>query len=180
MNGRATVPDDVFVRPLRVSRATSAYAVHSYHTKVPPEAIRPYVEHYTKSGGLVLDPFAGSGMTGLAAGLAGRQAILSDLSPAAVHIAGNYTAPCDPEAYRRGVDRLLRWAEPQIEPLSATVTGRRTRGWADRRHRRHPSEAIPSSSRPTPHVNSRLAIQPDITLAAPRSGMGSVAITTEA
>jgi 16S rRNA G966 N2-methylase RsmD len=109
--------DDVFVRPLRVSRATSAYAVHAYHTKVPPEAIRPYLEHYTNSGGLVLDPFAGSGMTGLAAGLAGRRAILSDLSPAAVHIAGNYTAPCDPDGYRRGVDRLLRWAEPQIEPL---------------------------------------------------------------
>jgi adenine-specific DNA methylase len=114
---RWALADDVFVRPLRVSRATSAYAVHAYHTKVPPEAIRPYIEHYTKSGGLVLDPFAGSGMTGLAAGLAGRQAILSDLSPAAVHIARNYTAPCDPEAYRRGVDRLLSWAEPQIEPL---------------------------------------------------------------
>lgn len=109
--------DDAFVRPLRVSRATSAYAVHAYHTKVPAEAIAPYLEHYTRPGDLVLDPFAGSGMTGLAAALAGRRATLSDLSPAAVHIAMNYTAPCDPGAFSSGVDRLLGWAEPQIRPL---------------------------------------------------------------
>ena len=29
----------------------------------------------------------------------GRNALLSDLSPAAVHIARNYTTPCDPSAF---------------------------------------------------------------------------------
>jgi len=109
--------EDTFVRPLRVSRATSSYAVHAYHTKVPAEAIAPYLEHYTRPGDLVLDPFAGSGMTGLAAALAGRRATLNDLSPAAVHIASNYTTPCDPQELALGVDRLLSWAEPQIQPL---------------------------------------------------------------
>jgi adenine-specific DNA methylase len=107
----------VFVRPVRVSRATSTYAVHAYHTKVPVEAITPYVLHYTQKGDTVLDPFSGSGMTGLAAALAGRKAILNDLSPAAVHIARNYTTPCDPSALEAAAARLLAWAEPQIRPL---------------------------------------------------------------
>lgn len=43
-----------------------------------------------------MDPFCGSGMTGVAAALTSRQAILNDLSPAATHLAWNHTHPCDP------------------------------------------------------------------------------------
>lgn len=114
------IPESAFVRPTRVSRATSTYNVHAYHTKVPPEAIEPYIERYTDRGGICLDPFAGSGMTGVAAALAGRRAILNDLSPAAVHIASNYTTPCDPDALASAAGRLLAWAEPQIDPMYVT------------------------------------------------------------
>ncbi len=77
-------------------RNSALYTAHSYHTKVPPEAIIPFIEHFTKPGDVVLDPFCGSGMTGVAAALASRQAILNDLSPAATHLAWNHTHPCDP------------------------------------------------------------------------------------
>jgi DNA modification methylase/transcriptional regulator with XRE-family HTH domain len=89
---------------LRVAggRGSPFYLAHSYHTKVPPEAITPFIEHYTKPGDVVLDPFCGSGMTGVAAALAGRKAILNDLSPAAAHLAWNHTRPCDPEALAAG------------------------------------------------------------------------------
>ena len=110
----------VFVRPIRVSRATATYGVHAYHTKVPAEAIVPYLEHYMRPGEVCLDPFAGSGMTGLAAALSGRRAILNDLSPAAVHIARNYTTACDPAALDASGQRLLDWAEPQIRPSYAS------------------------------------------------------------
>lgn len=70
------------------------YKAHTYHTKVPPKAICKYISHYTKPGDLILDPYCGSGMTGLAANLVdGRYAFLSDLSPAASHIAAGYTRP---------------------------------------------------------------------------------------
>lgn len=72
------------------------YRAHSYHTKVPPEGIARLIEHYTEPGDVVLDSFCGSGMTGVAARMTGRHAILSDLSPAAVHIAGGYAAKLDP------------------------------------------------------------------------------------
>lgn len=109
----------IFTRSVRASRATPIYGVHAYHTKVPPEVIVPYLEHYAPPGGVCLDPFAGSGMTGIAAALSGRRAILNDLSPAATHIAANYTTPCDAGAFTRSVQALLEWAEPQIAPLYA-------------------------------------------------------------
>ena len=84
------------------------YRLHPYHTKVPHKAIVRYIMHYTKPGDVVLDGFAGTGMTGVAAAVCGnpeadlkaeiekteknaewgaRKAILSDLSPIATYIA---------------------------------------------------------------------------------------------
>lgn len=94
-----------FVNHIEAGKNTSIYSAHSYHTKVPYQGIIPYLEHYTEPGDLVVDPFCGSGMTGVAAVLTGRDAALFDISPAAVHIARNYVTPCDShaleEAYRR-------------------------------------------------------------------------------
>jgi len=87
-------------------RNSALYVAHSYHTKVPPEAIAPFIEHYTKPGDVVLDPFCGSGMTGVAAAQTGRRSILNDLSPAATHLAWNHTRPCSPEALLKGFQQL--------------------------------------------------------------------------
>ena len=78
-----------FAQSVKAGKNSPIYNAHSYHTKVPPEGIVPYIEHYTGPGDLILDPFCGSGMTGVAALMTGRHAILNDLSPAAVHIARN-------------------------------------------------------------------------------------------
>src|SRR5262249_15717668 len=81
------VPETPLVRQMRGVKSTPIYLAHSYPTKVPPEAIVPYIEHYTAPGQVVLDPFAGSGMTGVAARLAGRHALLNDLGVGAAHLA---------------------------------------------------------------------------------------------
>ena len=44
------------------------YTAHTYHTKVPHPAIMRYILHYTQPGDIVFDGFAGTGMTGVAAG----------------------------------------------------------------------------------------------------------------
>lgn len=93
--------------PVVAGKTSALYRAHAYHTKVPPEGIRPHILHYTEPGDVVLDPFCGSGMTGLAAVLEGRHTILSDLSPAAVHIARNYCTPCDPAAFQQALGRVL-------------------------------------------------------------------------
>ena len=100
------------------------YRAHSYHTKVPVEGLVQLIEHYTDPGDVVLDPFCGSGQTGVAAVLTGRHAVLSDLSPAAVHIARGYTARVDPTAFKRAASELLEELEPLERDLYSAPEGR--------------------------------------------------------
>ena len=102
-------------------RNSAFYLAHSYHTKVPPEAIEPFIEHYTKPGDVVLDPFCGSGMTGVAAALSGRRAILNDLSPAAIHLAWNHTRPCEPQALADGFAAVEARVAKRLNALYRTT-----------------------------------------------------------
>lgn len=102
------------------SRNTALYNAHSYHTKVPPEAIRPFIEHFTRPGDVVLDPFCGSGMTGVAVAMAGRRAILNDLSTAAVHLAWNHTRPCDGDALAAAFQKVAETVQDDFARYYAT------------------------------------------------------------
>ena len=106
---------------LDVRKTSLVYRTHSYHTKMPPEAIRPFISAFTRPGEIVLDPFCGSGMTGVAAVMEGRRALLSDVSPAAVHIARNYTTPCDPEAFTDALAAVEETMKPTIAWLFRPV-----------------------------------------------------------
>jgi len=94
-------------RPTRGRKNTPAYNAHSYPTKVPAEAIEPYVAHHTRPGDLVLDPFCGSGMAGLAARRLGRHAVLNDLSYGAAHLSWNLCEPCDPADLQQAARGVL-------------------------------------------------------------------------
>ena len=113
-----------FAQPVKAKRSGTIYNAHSYHTKVPPEGIVPYIEHYTDPGDLVLDPFCGSGMTGVAALMTDRHVILNELSPAAVHIAYNYCTPVDVEALKREFERLKAAVKEEFDWLYGTICDR--------------------------------------------------------
>jgi 16S rRNA G966 N2-methylase RsmD len=123
------------------------YTAHSYHTKVPHKAIIRAILHYTEPGDLVLDGFAGSGMTGVAAQMCGapdpefkkqveeewkaagedppkwgaRRAILGDLSPAAAFIAANYNIPFDVTAFQVEAQRILDELKAEIGWMYETL-----------------------------------------------------------
>ncbi len=68
--GTPYVPEDgyrcePFASDVSVGKNDTIYMAHSYHTKVPHQAILRYILHYTKPGDIVLDGFCGSGMTAL-------------------------------------------------------------------------------------------------------------------
>lgn len=105
------------------------YNAHSYHTKVPFKAIMRYILHYTNPGDIVLDGFAGTGMTGVAAQMCGnreytyemlaadksatlgtRKAILSDLSTFAAFISHNYN-------YDSNITEFVRIAKEAVEEV---------------------------------------------------------------
>lgn len=113
-----------FALPVKAGKATAIYNAHSYHTKVPPQGIEPYIAHYTNPGDLVLDPFCGSGMTGVAALMQGRRVILNDLSSAAIHIAYNYCTPVDVTALRQEFERIKLAVKDEFDWLYGTICDR--------------------------------------------------------
>lgn len=99
------------------------YSFHPYHTKVPPSVIAELIRHYTEPGGLVLDPFCGSGMTGVAARDTGRDAVLIDLSPAATFIASVNTTAHDWTAALTHLSSALEESENKWGWLYRTEEG---------------------------------------------------------
>ena len=123
------------------------YTAHAYHTKVPHKAIMRAILHYTEPGDIVLDGFAGSGMTGVAAQMCGspnkafkeeveqewraagmeppkwgtRRAVLNDLGPAATFIASNYNLPFDVDAFEREARRILNELDQEIGWMYETL-----------------------------------------------------------
>lgn len=140
---------DPFAIDVSVGKTDALYKAHSYHTKVPHLAIVPSVLHYTKPGDVVLDGFAGSGMTGVAALWCGsapdayrrqieadwkreglqapkwgiRHAVLNDLSPAATMIAAGYTLPFDTDAFTAAAQRLLDRVDGELGWMYQTAHG---------------------------------------------------------
>jgi DNA modification methylase/ribosomal protein S27E len=92
---------------MSAGKNTYTYDAHTYHTKVPPQGIAELLLHYLPAGGLVLDPFAGSGMTGVAARAHGHDCILNELSPAACFIANRFTVHVDVGRFDAGVEAIL-------------------------------------------------------------------------
>lgn len=93
---------------MSAGKNTYTYDAHTYHTKVPPQGIAELLTHYLPAGrGLILDAFAGSGMTGVAAQTTGHDCILNEISPAACFIADRFTSSIDPALFEAGVKAVL-------------------------------------------------------------------------
>ena len=161
--GRPYDPEKVYRRkPFAVDvsegKTHPVYRAHGYHTKVPHLAIVPSILHYTDPGDLVLDGFAGSGMTGVAAQWCGtapesyrkslealwakegfgapkwglRRSIQNDLSPLAGFIAANYGLPLEVNAFTEAARALLDDVEAEIGWMYETLhTDGETRGQID-------------------------------------------------
>jgi len=76
------------------------YKIHPYYTKQPSNVVGEYIRHFCPEGGLVVDPFCGSGVTAIEALTNRRKAICLDLDPLAVFITRQTClAPVDLNAY---------------------------------------------------------------------------------
>ena len=101
-------------------RTDPIYNCHTYLTKVPIGAIRPFIEAFTAPGEVVADIFAGSGMTGLAALQLDRRARLSDISVLGQHIARGYLTEVPGEALREAVAEVIPRAQEAMGSLYET------------------------------------------------------------
>jgi DNA modification methylase len=115
------------------------YFAHYYSTKVPPQAIVPYILHYTDPGDTVLDGFCGTGMTGIASQICAssmskdkqygeiglRNTILIDLSPAATFIAAGTNMVGELKKYLPEISYVL----DEIDKGQHSILHTRHIGW---------------------------------------------------
>lgn len=150
--GRLYDPAETYERePFAVDvsegKTDALYKAHAYHTKVPHLAIVPSILHYTRPGDVVLDGFAGSGMTGVAAQWCGiapadyrertelewkrngrgkpvwgaRRTVVSDLSPGATFITANYNLPFDISTFENAAKDILDTLKSELGWMYETV-----------------------------------------------------------
>lgn len=115
-------------RDIGASRDTAVYSAHTYHTKVPPEAIKEFVDHFTDSGDVILDGFCGSGMTGIGVAMASkgtRTTVLCDLSPVATFVSSVYASPPEAGLFDLYSSKLLTEADRLIGDLWSHIEGDR-------------------------------------------------------
>lgn len=98
---------DPYLDDVIEARSGGIYDAHTYYTKVPPKAIMKYIMHYTNPGDLIFDGFCGSGMTGVAAQITNRKAIIMDLSPAAAFISNGYNRYINPKSFKNIAEKLI-------------------------------------------------------------------------
>ena len=105
-----------FDRDIEVNKAAPPRAIlnmHRYWSKKHWAAIREYVHHYLpgkyypNDTGLVLDCFAGSGMTGVAAMMEDRACVLIDISVIAAFISYCYTHPSEPDTFQAAYEAMM-------------------------------------------------------------------------
>jgi DNA modification methylase len=103
-----------------MNKSDTIYNMHSYWTKQPISTIREQIIKYTKPGDTIIDCFSGSGMTGLAASLSGRNALLYDLSPVCCHITNGYCTPINTKLLDEECKVLVSKIKKRLTPKYQT------------------------------------------------------------
>jgi len=135
-----------FAADVREGKQDPICMAHTYHTKVPYRAIVRYILNYTEPGDVVLDCFAGTGMTGVAAQACAsppvdlkqsienywneigrdkpkwgiRHAVMIDLSPFATFLSRNFNSYLAISTFRTAANRLLSDTETRCAWLYET------------------------------------------------------------
>jgi len=90
------------------------YKIHPYYTKQPSNVVGEYIRYFCPEGGLVVDPFCGSGVTAIEALANRRRTVCIDLDPLAVFITRQTClAPVDLNAFWDA----YREVEKEMEPI---------------------------------------------------------------
>jgi len=97
------------------------YFMHKYWARKPHNVVAEYIEHYSNKDEIVLDPFAGSGVTAIEAIKKGRKAIAIDLDPMASFITRMTAMPVDTEKLKDEFKKLKNNLKSQINEFYKTT-----------------------------------------------------------
>lgn len=103
---------------------TPMYVWHKYWARKTWNVVGEFIKTYCPEGGIVLDPFAGSGVVAMEALKAGRRAIVCDLSPIATEIIRQTVKPVSLELLRQSFERVEERVKDKILSLYETTCRR--------------------------------------------------------
>lgn len=99
---------------------TSMYLWHKYWSRKTWNVVGEYIKAYCPEGGIVFDPFAGSGITAMEALKNGRRAIVCDLVPIATEITRLTIKPISELHVYEAFKRVEEKVKDKIESLYLT------------------------------------------------------------
>jgi len=99
---------------------TSMYLWHKYWSRKTWNVVGKYIKAYCPEGGIVFDPFAGSGITAMEALKNGRKAIVCDLVPIATEITRLTIKPVNEIHLHEAFKRVEEKVKDKIENLYLT------------------------------------------------------------
>jgi len=109
-------------------RSHPVYKTHIYWAKKPWNVIAACIEHFSKPGEIILDPFCGSGPTVFEGLRLRRKVVALDIDPLAVFITRLFVKPYDPEFLLSDCEatfrRIKETAMERINALYQTICPR--------------------------------------------------------
>lgn len=100
---------------------TSMYLWHKYWSRKTWNVVGEFIKAYCPEGGIVFDPFAGSGITAMETLKTGRRAIICDLNPIATEIIRLTIKPVNEVHLYEAFKRVEEKVKEKIETLYHTV-----------------------------------------------------------
>ena len=84
------------------------FGVHGYFTRQPWNVVHEYIRHFTQIGDVVLDPFAGTGVTAIESLVLDRKAINIELNPLPIFWVNSMLQPVSQTALLEEGNRVLK------------------------------------------------------------------------
>ncbi len=94
------------IKKVRKQKAKRHYGVHGYFTRQSWDILQHYIKNFTKKGDLILDSFAGTGVTAIEALMLERKAINIDLNPMVIFLTKALTIPVDFEILQKEFEKI--------------------------------------------------------------------------
>lgn len=114
------ITTEPIVQSLIAEVHSSQYLMHKYWARKPHNVVRAYIQHFSEPGDVVLDPFAGSGVTLMESLVSGRRAIAVDINPIATLITRATVTPIDLAKANVIFAEIMQAVKPEADRVFST------------------------------------------------------------